>query len=320
MWPGCSLQLVRSRSPDPWFNLAVEEWLLRHAAADSLTVFLYRNAPCVVLGRNQNPWLECNGAEMRRRGVALARRISGGGAVYHDPGNANCAVIVPRSHYSREACLAPVTAALAALGLQPEVDSRHAIRVAGRKVSGSAFMLTAATALHHGTMLVDADLDALAAVLQPPPADVHTHAIRSVPAAVGNLAALKPGLPPDAYEAALVDALRAVWGGADGPAGVTAADMGRRPGFAEIAARHGSPAWILGRTPAFAQRVRMMDDGREVAVVLHVREGVVESAVDVLTGDEAAGRRRWPGLVGKPYNDVGEAGPFPQPQSHPPSA
>ena len=94
------LRVVESESHDPWFNLALEEWLFTRVEPGEMVFYLWRNGPTVVVGRHQNPWVECRLEDMASDGVKLARRPSGGGAVFHDLGNTNFTFATRRATYS----------------------------------------------------------------------------------------------------------------------------------------------------------------------------------------------------------------------------
>ncbi|KAJ5084396.1 hypothetical protein NUU61_008975 [Penicillium alfredii] len=176
--PSSRHQIYQSVSTDPYVNLSIEHFLLENAPADSSILFLYINRPCVVIGRNQNPWLETDLRALHndrtraaREGEAAlyVRRRSGGGAVFHDEGNLNYSVISPRTSFTRNKHAEMVVRALHRVGAtstsvnerhdivmsQTEASSSDAMEHVPRKISGSAFKLTRHRALHHGTCLLD---------------------------------------------------------------------------------------------------------------------------------------------------------------------
>lgn len=150
-------------------------------------MFLYRNKDSIVLGRNQNPTKEINWNLLLRNNVSLARRTSGGGCVYHDMGNTNYCHIMPRDEFNRSTSVSLVSKALNSLNIPTVVNGRHDIVLDGKKVSGSAFKLTSTKALHHGTMLIDTDLDNLFAYLNPLALNVKGLGTDSVRSFVVNL-------------------------------------------------------------------------------------------------------------------------------------
>lgn len=160
------VQVYQSTSNDPYLNLSIEHHLLQHSHPDSYILFLYINDPCVVIGRNQNPWLEVNlPALQEEQDIKLVRRRSGGGTVFHDHGNVNWSVICPPAVFDRDKHAEMVVRALKDLGVTTaKVNERHDIVIAGDgrgkgndifKVSGSAYKLTRLRSLHHGTCLLN---------------------------------------------------------------------------------------------------------------------------------------------------------------------
>lgn len=208
--PASRHQIYQSLSTDPYVNLSIEHFLLENAPANSSILFLYVNQPCVVIGRNQNPWLEtdlralCNdrrpGAEQNDAAVYVRRR-SGGGAVFHDEGNLNYSVISPRASFTRNKHAEMVVRALHRVGaMNTSVNERHDIvmtRSEGspsdepptRKVSGSAFKLTRHRALHHGTCLLDSpNIHDLGRFLRSPARGyIQAKGVESVRSPVGNV-------------------------------------------------------------------------------------------------------------------------------------
>jgi lipoate-protein ligase A len=255
-----SVLIVQSSSLDVFFNLALEEHLLDHIATFGRVLLLYRNRDAVVMGKNQNPWRECDVPSIVRDGVALARRSSGGGTVYHDEGNLNFSLIMPRTAYDLCAQFDWVAGALKPLGIDIERSGNNGLSCKGLKVSGNAFCLRRDGALHHGTLLVKSDLARLQRYLVPALASVKTHAIASVPAKVGNLAELVPGVTMEAVERALAAAFGA-------KERRTEKDFDWAD-FAEHLTRHRDWDWVYGHTPRFevetaAGRV-VVDHGRVV--------------------------------------------------------
>lgn len=157
--------MVRSGSFDPYLNLAVESYLLRRWAPTQHLLYLYRNGPSVVVGRHQNIHNECNLPAMRRLGVLPVRRVSGGGAVYHDLGNLNIAFLSPAEEYDQDANYQRVIGALGTLGFAVERNKRNDLLIHGKKISGSAFRHSGGASLQHLTLLVSSDLEQLGGIL-----------------------------------------------------------------------------------------------------------------------------------------------------------
>ena len=124
-----ALRVIESVSHDPWFNLALEEWLFEHTTPDEMVFYLWRNGPTVVIGRHQNPWVECRLEDMDRDGVKLARRASGGGAVFHDLGNTNFTFAARRRNYNVARQIDVILDALSRLGVEARFSGRNDIVV-----------------------------------------------------------------------------------------------------------------------------------------------------------------------------------------------
>jgi len=238
-----------SAGGDPYRNLALEESLLERGFEGAGALLLYANEPCVVVGRNQNPWVEASGAS----GIPVLRRVSGGGAVYHDLGNLNWAFVLPRSRHDREAELALVAGALRDLGIAAEAGPRGGIFLAsggpraGAKISGTARRLTAERVLHHGTLLVDADLARMGACLGGlEPED--SRAVSSVPSPCVNLESILPGIRVEDVTEALSRSLAG--------SRIGAAEAAADSAYAEESERRlRGWDWTWGATPAFAVAV-----------------------------------------------------------------
>src|SRR5512133_2979023 len=146
---------------DASINLALEEYVLRNAQTDEDMLLFYINAPSIIIGRHQNTLEEINCDYVDEHGIRVVRRLSGGGAVYHDLGNLNYTFIMD-VHDSSKLDLAlfcePVVKALQILGIQAEISGRNDITINGRKFSGNAQYRKDGRVMHHGTILFDSDL------------------------------------------------------------------------------------------------------------------------------------------------------------------
>ncbi len=211
-----SLRLLISDSYDPWFNLAVEECIFRQMPATQRVLFLWRNADTVVIGRAQNPWKECNTRRMEEDNVRLARRSSGGGAVFHDLGNTCFTFMAGKPEYDKSVSTTIVINALAQLGVQASASGRNDLVVetaeGPRKISGSAYRETMDRGFHHGTLLLNADLSRLANYLNPDKKKLQAKGITSVRGRVANLNDLRPGITHAQVCEAVMDAFFAYYG------------------------------------------------------------------------------------------------------------
>ena len=123
--------------------------------------FFYINRPCVVLGRFQNPWLECNLPYLAKNDIWMVRRQSGGGCVFHDEGNLNYSFIYPEGMINRSRGVELMKSAFLKADIPLDISARHDLWLAGRKISGSAFKQIKSASFHHGTFLVSSDMDKL---------------------------------------------------------------------------------------------------------------------------------------------------------------
>ena len=263
--------IVQSKSTDVYRNLAVEEWLLSRAEGRGPILFLCVNSPCVVIGKNQNPWRECWLSLMGKEGVVLARRISGGGAVYHDEGNLNVGVIVPRTEYREEKQYELIIQTLGKFGVKASKLRKNSLSVDGKKFSGQAFCFRGQHVLHHGTLLVNSDLDRLNRYLGAEVTGIETKAVASVPAVVANLSIFAPELTVEKLSAALIEEFQRRYGGNVGQASCLSGQAGSlsyveknipEAELLPIVEKLSSDNWKLGHTPRFKVTI----NGQELEV------------------------------------------------------
>lgn len=185
MRPKRELNLIGLNTLDPFYNLAAENYLFESHPADFILV--YRNSASVIIGYSQVPWAECNIRHLSETKVPLLRRISGGGAVYHDEGNINFTLVSDRTLFNKDMLIRFLSGFLYSFGIDAEVTERCDILLSGRKISGSAFKFGSARVLHHCTLLNDTVLDSLTECLSPQVNIESCRGIRSVPSPVTTL-------------------------------------------------------------------------------------------------------------------------------------
>ena len=203
-----SMRYLINNSTDPYFNLAFDEYCLENIHSEEPYFFLWRNRPAVIIGLNQNAYGEVNLEYLNANGITLARRVTGGGAVYHDLQNMNYTII------GRNPSPQPMVDALRQLGVPAELTGRNDIFVEGRKVSGYARRVAGNQEIIHGTLMYDVDLDTLQHVLDTPASKMKAKGISSVHSHVANL---KEYLPQFKSLDELQAKLSEILSGGDGP-------------------------------------------------------------------------------------------------------
>ena len=263
---------------DPAFNLAAEEYVFSELSRDYAYFMLWQNRSSVIIGRHQNTAAEVNETFIREKGIKVVRRLSGGGAVYHDLGNLNFTFI--RDETSSRLDLGifcePVAAALRELGAPAEVNGRNDITVDGCKISGNAQYVREGRVMHHGTLLFSADLGVAAQALRPSARKLRSKGVASVRS---RMATLKEYLPKDTtlqdFKQLLLDKLFAgqpmehyEWSEAD----LTAIEKLRLE-------RYDTPQWNYGQSPPcdmnFVDYIPLCGT---VEVRLSVRRGLIGKA------------------------------------------
>ena len=201
---------IAADTTDSPFNLALEEYVFEKLSKDYNYFILWQNAPTVVIGRHQNTFNEVDEGFIRENNIQVVRRLSGGGAVYHDLGNLNFTFI--QNAAGKEPDLAlfchPVAKAIRSLGADAEVNGRNDITVNGLKFSGNAQYVKNGRVMHHGTLLFDSKLENAAKALRPDPEKIKAKGVASVRSRITNLKPLLPeGTTLHSFREALLNAL-----------------------------------------------------------------------------------------------------------------
>ncbi|KAL8589176.1 hypothetical protein ACOMHN_052514 [Nucella lapillus] len=242
-----------SNSQNIYENLALEEWLYENGElTDRDYLLMWRNTPAVVIGRHQNPWLECDVQRATQGGVAVVRRNSGGGAVYHDEGNLNLSFLMHRSRYDRRRNLTLVVEAVTShWDLDLDLNCRDDLVLDGvYKVSGTASKLGRDGSYHHFTLVFSVNRDVLSSLLHSPLMGVESRATQSVPSPVKNLTEDAPDMTFDT----LVKVIGQRFLQDDDRKEVSVVDPTDEstfPGVTAAQRRLVSWDWIFGKTPPF---------------------------------------------------------------------
>lgn len=255
------LKVFLSDSFNPHLNLATEEWIFHNLDPNQQILFLWRNEETVVIGRNQNPWSECNLAQMKTDKIHLARRTTGGGAVFHDLGNTNFTFLSPKEGYKRDNNTRIIFDALKEFGITGEASGRNDLTMTfpdgPRKFSGSAYREKKDRAFHHGTLLMHADLSRLGNYLTPSPKKLQAKGKESVRARVANLNEVAPTINHDALVPVLIAAFEKFYNGKAEVESLTLESLKLIPELKAQFDQLSSWEWLYGNTLEFSHK---MDD------------------------------------------------------------
>lgn len=294
--------VITTDSVNPSRNLAVEDLLFDTLGREARVMFLWQNRNTVVIGRHQNAWKECRVRLLEAEGGVIARRSSGGGAVYHDLGNLNFSFLLPRAACDVRRQLEVVRRAVAEFGIAAEFTGRNDLVISdtGAKFSGNAFRYSREAALHHGTIMVDVAMDRVGRYLTPDAGKLKAKGIDSVRARVCNLRALNPDITVPALRAALARAFEAEYG----PARPLSVDDLDAEALAQRERAFDAWEFRLGKALPFDATLERRFDWGGVTLELSLRAGAVSGArVYSDAMDEAMIARVAPALTGARYTN-----------------
>lgn len=269
------LLVYKSNCVDPYFNIATEKYLLETVEEDCCILYLWQNQNTVVIGRNQNAWAECRTSLLEEEGGKLARRLSGGGAVFHDLGNLNFTFLVRDEDYDVDRQLSVIQAACAGLGLVAEKSGRNDLLVDGQKFSGNAFYHSQGHAYHHGTLLIDANMEKLSRYLTPSKAKLEAKGVASVRSRVTNLKALVPELTIELMADYMEKAFAQVYGSTPEQITLTNEEIQAIETYAK---ELGSWQWLYGPRLPFSFSCEARFTWGSISLQLQVESGCVQTA------------------------------------------
>ncbi|MBM7617420.1 lipoate-protein ligase A [Weissella uvarum] len=205
------MRYIQYFGTDAYTNIAMDAWLLSNLHADEPVFALWRNKNAVIIGRNQDTYEEINQDVVEQKDIQVVRRVTGGGAVYHDLGNICFSLFVPVTSETGKidfgTFIQPVLKALQKMGIPAELTGRNDLVVDGKKISGNAQRMERGYVLHHGTLMYDVDIDTMVRALNVSDDKFISKAAKSVRSRVGMIHDIKPDLSYEDLMAGLMDEL-----------------------------------------------------------------------------------------------------------------
>jgi lipoate-protein ligase A len=270
--------LYVSPSQSGWDNLALDEYFLDHLGEDDFLMYFYVNANAVIIGRNQNPWRECHVERIKADGAYLARRMSGGGAVYHDMGNLNFTFAARDGIFDIERQTDVILLACRLMGIRAEKTGRNDLTVSGRKFSGHAYYSSNGYNYHHGTIMIDVDPGDLGKYLRVSEAKLKSKGVASVRSRVVNLIEYLAETMPGASVADMIGAMQdAMIRAAEREYGSAAAEEVLPEIPEELCRKYASEEWRLGTRIPFSKSIEHRFDWGEVEIQLAMKGEYIES-------------------------------------------
>ena len=270
------MRYIYNPSTDPAFNLAAEEYLLTESGDEIF--MLWRNRPAVIVGRNQNTLAEIDEAFTRERGIPVVRRLSGGGAVFHDLGNINFTFInngTPSEGLDFERFTVPIQRALRSMGVECVFSGRNDLLIDGKKFSGNAQHFHGGRILHHGTLLFSSDMTDLSGALRVDPEKYRDKAVKSVRSRVTNISSHLPA-PMEVTD--FIKALMDFVSGGAAPDDMALTDGESQAIEAMAEKRYRTWDWNFGSSPAYNFAKRTRTEGGLLDVNLYVKKGRILTA------------------------------------------
>ena len=267
------LLIYISDSFNPYINLAREKYLLDNTPDDALILYLWQNENTVVIGRNQNALSECRCAVLSQDGGNLARRLSGGGAVFHDLGNLNFTFLCSSENYNLTRNMNVLSLACKRAGIETQLSGRNDILADGRKFSGNAFYNSKGKSYHHGTIMIDADTEKMQRYLSPPKAKLEAKGVKSVRSRVVNLKELNSELNCEKMKEHMIKAFEESFG-----LKAFVIESIEDDEITKLAKKYSSWDYLYGTQPPFTFSCEERFEWGSVDIKLNVIKGIIKEA------------------------------------------
>ena len=270
------MRYIINKSTDPYFNLALDEYAMKHIDVEEDFFFLWQNKPSVIVGNNQNTVEEVNQAFIDKNNIKVARRVSGGGAVYHDFGNLNFTFIInvdDPGEVNYKKYVQPIIDALASMGVEANASGRNDILVNGLKISGNAQRMSNGKLMHHGTLLYDVNLEDMVQALNVAEDKYISKGVKSVRSRVTNI---KEHLKDSGSIEDFWQALQYYLSNEGRDKEIVLSDKDLALIELEAANRFSTWNWIYGESPQFDLINSKRLDGGKLEIKLNVEKGYIK--------------------------------------------
>jgi len=267
------ISYIENDTTNPYYNLALEENLLLNVQKDECILYLWQNQNTVVIGRNQNCWKECKVKKLEEDGGHLVRRLSGGGAVFHDLGNLNFTFLVCEENYSVDRQLEVILRSVQKLGIEAEKSDRNDITVDGKKFSGNAFYETGGHCYHHGTLMVNVNIQDLSKYLNVSVEKLNSKGVDSVSSRVTNLSYHNENLSIPLLKKILIETFGEVYGLE--PVKLEEGEINKE-NLQKSIEKLSSWEWIFGRKIEFQYEITKRFSWGDIALQLKVNGGKLQ--------------------------------------------
>lgn len=265
------LSYIESNTTSPKYNLAMEEYLLLHCLSDECILYLWQNEHTVVIGKNQNAWKECNISKLEEEKGTIVRRLSGGGSVYHDLGNLNFTFITSKENYDVQKQSEVILRAVQKLGIHAEKSGRNDLLVEGKKFSGHAYYKQKGFCYHHGTIMVEVDVNALSRYLNVSKEKLKAKGVQSVKSRVCNLKDFNKDIDIPSLKEALKSSFEEVY-----HLKINEKILESKKEIEELKNKYASKQWTLGENVSFSNEISKRFIWGDISIHFNIENQIIK--------------------------------------------